>query len=108
LLLTACQKDFGIPKKKQAQKNPSVIARIIEDARIGPDKMLAAAVPSAGRATEALQIPLLLCRAQYIPIPPSAPHRCARRAGQQAALPVQPRSERSVRHDCYSNAGVGW
>jgi hypothetical protein len=30
LLLTACQKQFGILRKKHAQKDPSAIARIIE------------------------------------------------------------------------------
>jgi predicted ATP-dependent endonuclease of OLD family len=31
-LLTACQSHFQIPKRKHARKNPSVIAKIIEDA----------------------------------------------------------------------------
>lgn len=31
-LLATCQKEFGIRKKKHAQKNPSVVRRIIEDA----------------------------------------------------------------------------
>jgi hypothetical protein len=32
ILLATCQREFGIPKKKHAQKNPSVVTRIIEGA----------------------------------------------------------------------------
>jgi putative ATP-dependent endonuclease of the OLD family len=31
--LTQCQSDFGIPKRKHAQKNPAVVARLIADAK---------------------------------------------------------------------------
>jgi len=33
-LLTSCQQEFGIPKKKHAQKNPYVVAQIVEQARL--------------------------------------------------------------------------